>query len=412
MMKMNRISTLRLNFLFVTLLTVTINASALEYTVTFLGNLPGQLTTRALAVNDLGHVCGFSGTKAFFWTPENGMVELPPLPPRTDAIAYDLNNFDVVAGTSGIDFAGANANRAVRWNNGVVEDLGTLPGGSRSQGYGINDSGWVAGYGHYFQAGSEYWRPVLYRDGIGMTILDGVTGGYAYDVSNLGQVVGLTSGGGYTWTVAGGLNLLAAPVGWGSTRAGGISKDGNWVSGSVLSASGNLIQFARWSIATGWQWFSGVNNSGMASINRSGDCVGSGSGLTGYFYTDSLGLRDVNTFINPASGWVVNTVSDINDAGQIVGSGQNTITFEAGGLLLTPVIVTLPAIDDLTVTFSGDSLRFDWTPVQGASIYRLFCADVIPVPILPEYQVAEVAGPGISLPLGPINSQFYVLVYE
>ena len=145
MMNMNKTSTLRLNLLFVTLLTVTINASALEYTVTFLGTLPGQLTTRATAVNDLGHVCGFSGTKAFFWKPENGMVELPPLPPRTEAIAYDLNNFDVVAGTSGIDFAGANANRAVRWDNGVVEDLGTEHGGWRSQGYGINDSGGDAG---------------------------------------------------------------------------------------------------------------------------------------------------------------------------------------------------------------------------------------------------------------------------
>lgn len=411
-MNMNKTSTLRLNLLFVTLLTVTINASALEYTVTFLGTLPGQLTTRATAVNDLGHVCGFSGTKAFFWTPENGMVELPPLPPRTEAIAYDLNNFDVVAGTSGIDFAGANANRAVRWDNGVVEDLGTLPSGSRSQGYGINDSGWVAGYGHYFQAGSEYWRPVLYRDGIGMTILDGVTGGYAYDISNLGQVVGLTSGGGYTWTVAGGLNLLAAPAGWGSTRAGGISKDGNWVSGSVLSASGNLIQFARWSAATGWQWYNGVNNSGMVSINRNGDCVGSGSGLTGYLYEDSLGLRDVNTFINPASGWVVNTVSDINEAGQICGSGQNTITFEAGAILLTPVVVTLPAVNDLTLTWEADSLHFSWTQVQGAFRYRLYSSDVLPVPTTPEYEVGMTTGSGISLPLATTNQRFYVVICE
>ncbi len=412
MMNMNKTSTFKLALMSVTLLTVAMNASALEYTVTFLGTLPGQLTTRGMAVNDLGHVCGFSGTKAFFWTPENGMVELPPLPPRTDAIAYDLNNFDVVAGTSGIDFAGPNSNRAVRWNNGVVEDLGTLPGGSRSQGFGINDSGWVVGYGHYYQAGSEYWRPVLYRDGIGMTILDGVTGGYAYDVSNNGYVVGLTSGGGYTWTVGGGLNLLPAPAGWGSTRAGGISNDGNWVSGSVLSGSGSLIQFARWSTATGWQWFSGVNNSGMVSINRNGDCVGSGSGLTGYLYMDSLGLRDVNTFINPASGWVVNTVGDINDAGQICGSGQNTITFEAGAILLTPVSTNLPAVEDFSVVSSGDSLLFHWSQAPGAALYRIYGSASQPVPTSPEYQLAQTTVNNLTLPLGPESTKFFVVTWE
>ncbi|MCB9367251.1 MAG: hypothetical protein H6506_03815 [Calditrichaeota bacterium] len=389
-----------------------IKSLALEYSVTFLGSLPGQLTTRALAVNDLGHVCGFSGTKAFYWSPESGMVELPPLAGRTDAIANDLNNFDVVAGTSGIDFNGPQANHAVRWNNGVVEDLGLLPSGTRSQGFGINDSGWVAGYGHYLLSGSEYWRPSLYRDGFGMTVLNGLTGGFAYDISNNGKVVGFSSGGAYTWTVADSFTYLGAPAGWGSTRASGISLDGEWVAGSVLSASGNLIQFARWSAATGWEWFAGVNNSGMVSINSHGDCVGSGSGLTGYLYMDSLGLQDVNAYIDPLSGWVINTVSDINESGQIAASGQNTITFEAGAILLTPITTTLPAVDDLNVAFFDDSLHFTWTAVAGASLYHLYFSESLPVPATPEAEVAQTAGVSLTLPLQPPAIGFFAVTYE
>jgi len=409
---MRRIHVLRFLLLFAVVTAPIERSFALEYSVTFLGALPGQLTTRALAVNDLGHVCGFSGTKAFFWTPEGGMVELPPLAPRTDAIAYDLNNSDIVAGTSGIDFNGPQANRAVRWTNGVVEDLGILPNGTRSQGFGINDSGWVVGYGHYLLFGTEYWRPSLYRDGFGMSVLNGVTGGYAYDVSNTGKVVGLSSGGAYTWTVADSFTYLGAPAGWGSTRASGISPDGEWVAGSVLSASGNLIQFARWSSATGWQWFTGVNNSGMVSINSHGDCVGSGSGLTGYLYMDSLGLNDVNLFINQTTGWVVNTVSDINESGQIAASGQNTITFEAGALLLTPVVTSLPAVDDLSVTFADDSLRFDWSPVSGANLYRLYSSETLPVPTSPESEVSQTTDSTIVLSLLGRPLSFFVVVAE
>lgn len=410
---MNKIPTLSMKILSVTLLTFAVAASALEYHVTYIGRLPGHIMARSAAVNDLGHVCGFSDNKAFFWTPENGMVELPPLPPRTDAIAYDLNNSDVIAGTSGIDFAGPNSNRAVRWNNGIVEDLGTLPGGSRSQGFGINDSGWVVGYGHYTQAGMEYWRPTLYRDGFGMTILDGVTGGYAYDVSNTGHVVGITSGGSYTWMVAGGLNLLGAPAGWGSTAANGISKDGNWVAGSVISASGNLMQLARWSVATGWQDYASVNNSGFVSINNHGDCVGSGSGFATYFYTDSLGSHDVNIYIDPASGWVINTVTDINESGQIAASGQNTITFEAGALLLTPVVgSTLPPIENLTAAWDGDSLHFRWTAMPGATLYRLYGSTAQPVTTTPENQIATSTSNSITILPGTEEMKFFVVTWE
>lgn len=360
------------------------SCAQLSYTVTFLGTLPGQIGATGLAVNNLGHVCGFSGSKAFFWSPEGGMVELQPLPPRTSASAYDLNDLDVVAGTSGIDFAGPQSNRAVRWTNGTVESLGTLPGGSRSEGFGINDSGWVVGYGHYFLNGSEYWRPTLYRDGFGMDTLSGVTGGYAYDVNNLGQVVGYSSPGAYIWTMSGGALYPPPPAGWVYTRASGISHDGVWVAGTVINGSGNAVRFARWSSATGWQAFGTIGNSGMTSINGEGTCVGGSSSIsTGYLYSDTTGLHDINDFINPASGWVINSTTDINDAGQIAGSGQNTITFEGGAILLTPVLPPQTPVTELTIAVVAGSVRLRWPSVVGASQYFVYgssTADFAPSP--------------------------------
>jgi uncharacterized membrane protein len=358
-----------------------------NYTVTYLGVLPGQIGATGTAVNNLGHICGYSGSKAFFWSPETGMVELPGLGPRVNQIAWDLNDSDVVAGTSGIDFLGPQANRAVRWRNGVVEDLGTLPGGSRSQGFGINDSGWVVGYGHYYLNGNEYWRPTLYRDGFGMDTLSGVTGGYAYDVNNLGQVVGYSSPGAYIYMVSTGAQYLPAPAGWVYTRAAGISRNGLWVAGTVINGSGNSVRFARWSSATGWQMFGLIGNAGMSSINDAGDCVGGSSSiLTGYRYTESTGLHDINDFIAPESGWVITSTTDINNAGQITGSGQNTVTQQAGAILLTPLNLDVnpPRIADLTIRSVNDSVRLAWSAATGAERYNIHSdgtADFIPSPI-------------------------------
>lgn len=382
------------------------------YTVTFIGQLPGQLGTAGLAVNNLGHVCGYSGTKAFFWSSENGLVELPPLPPRTTAIARDLNDSDLVVGSSGIDFLGPQANRTVRWRNGVIENLGTLPGGSRSEGYGINDSGWVAGYGHYYLNGNEYWRPTWYRDGFGMDTLAGVTGGYAYDINNLGQVVGYSSPGAFIWTLSTGADYLPGPTGWVSSLASGISNDGVWVVGTLINSSGSLRRFARWSQTTGWQMYGLLNNSGLTAVNRAGECVGGSSSIsTGYIYTDALGLRDINQFIDPVSGWVINSTTDINENGQITGSGQNTITFQAGAILLTPPpSVPLP-IDDLTIIAAAGSVVMSWSAIADASQYLVHGAMTATFVPGPENLLSTTTATTITLP-ADATVKFYVVIVQ
>jgi hypothetical protein len=70
---------------------------------------------------------------------------------------------------------------------------------------------------------------------------------------------------------------------------------------------------------------------GMASvsaINNLGQIVG------GKYLWDHGTLTDLNTLIDPSSGWVITSTADINDAGQIV--GQGTLNGLPQSLLLEP----------------------------------------------------------------------------
>ena len=52
-----------------------------------------------------------------------------------------MNDSGVVVGTGDT----GSGRHAFRWHGGVMTDLGTLPGASRSEAYGINENGVVAG---------------------------------------------------------------------------------------------------------------------------------------------------------------------------------------------------------------------------------------------------------------------------
>lgn len=111
--------------------------------MTDLGTLGGAVSA-ASGVNDAGQVVGFAAiasgdAHAFRW--ESGrMTDLGTLGGR-ESRANAINRFGVVAGTAvnrnGMD-------RAVRWVDGRIEELGTL-GGEESFATDINDAGQIAG---------------------------------------------------------------------------------------------------------------------------------------------------------------------------------------------------------------------------------------------------------------------------
>jgi probable HAF family extracellular repeat protein len=89
----------------------------------------------------------------------------------------------------------------------------------------------------------------------------------------------------------------------------------------------------------------GLSYSGASSINSHGQVVGLAtidvplgeSGTRAFLWMSSLGMVNLNDYLDPISGdgWTLHRAWDINDAGQIVGSGlYNGV---GRGFLLTPI---------------------------------------------------------------------------
>jgi probable HAF family extracellular repeat protein len=138
------------------------------------------------------------------------------------------------------------------------------------------------------------------------------------------------------------VNDLGQVVGWSSTSA--VDSSGGVPTHAVLWTQSGVTR----DLGT----LSPDVSSAALKINCFGQVIGS-SGDTVYFYqglfsdpapftvsgrpfiwSEGRGMRDLNTLIPTGLGWVLNSVSDINVWGQIVGSG--TVHGQPHGFLLTP----------------------------------------------------------------------------
>jgi probable HAF family extracellular repeat protein len=130
-----------------------------------LGTLGGK-NSALTSINDLGHAVGASqispppGTdpakapaRVVLWAPENGMRALD-LPSEYKYSPRAINNADQITG----DYTDANgATRAFLWTPGEgMRDLGTLPGTSITYARSINDAGQVVGWSQYMQHAFVY----------------------------------------------------------------------------------------------------------------------------------------------------------------------------------------------------------------------------------------------------------------
>jgi len=111
-----------------------------------IGTPPGGGYTSGRAINSRNQVAGFGGTplKAFYWTPSGGMVIMRTLG-GADALALDMNDGGAITGYSTV---ASGLTHGALWSNytSAPQDLGTLPGGTNSYGYAINNAGQVVGY--------------------------------------------------------------------------------------------------------------------------------------------------------------------------------------------------------------------------------------------------------------------------
>lgn len=303
------------------------SVTAAAYTITDLGTLGGY-GSYAYGINDKGQVVGYSQTevgwhhKPFLW--ENGvMKDLGMLPGSQWSKAFDINNSGQVVGYAHfIDIS----ERAFLWENGVMTELATPVSESitSSHANGINDLGQIVG--------SCNSKLTLWED-------DTVTGlgdyyGGAAEINESGQIVGVSGNHAFLWkdgimTDLGGWNSRAADINERGQIVGlsHTATQTTWGAHAILWENGVMIDLGTL----------GNQDSSASGINDSGQIVGS-SNMHAFIY-DNGTMMDLNDLIDPDSGWILGTATDINNAGQIVGSGR--INNKDHAFLLTPI----PAAD-------------------------------------------------------------------
>ncbi|HEU5450435.1 MAG TPA: hypothetical protein VFU76_00535 [Terriglobales bacterium] len=115
---------------------------------TDLGNLGGRAWNTPTAINNQGEVVGFAPSAqgpihAFLWTASGGMQDLGTLPGDTRSYAWAVNDLGQIAGQS----IGPNGSSAVVWDHGNIVDLNAVSGSSLDLLYGndIDDSSRIVG---------------------------------------------------------------------------------------------------------------------------------------------------------------------------------------------------------------------------------------------------------------------------
>jgi probable HAF family extracellular repeat protein len=343
------------------------------------------------------------------------VIDLGTLPIGYDQeFAAGINSSGQVVGQV---TSAAFVNRATRWTLGTgYETLGTLGGATNdSFGLGINDSGVVVGSSETGVGINT--RPFIHEPGGSMQSLGTLGGefGTARAINASGVVTGFASNGStlraFIWTEVGGMDDIGNFTPAGSSAGNAINSAGH-VAGSGTTMAGDQHAFF-WNgtdpmvdlgtIGTGTQsqalgmndsdvvvgygaqspsgstygafvWTSGVGISQLSQlfsydtrardVNNAGDIVGSswidGMGNSrAVIWKGGGAVVNLNTYINPASGWLLTNATGINDAGQIVGMG--TLNGTSRAFLLTPVPepASYPLIAGAAVTsaIAGRGLR-------------------------------------------------------
>jgi probable HAF family extracellular repeat protein len=95
----------------------------------------------------------------YVWGKRGSLRFLDPPPGARGVRPVDINNRGQITGTTGFP---SGRTHAFLWEDGAVQDLGTLPGGTFVETWAINESGAVVGQGNHAGSGLAAW---VWRDG-------------------------------------------------------------------------------------------------------------------------------------------------------------------------------------------------------------------------------------------------------
>lgn len=306
----------------------------------------------ARGLNDHGVAIGersVSGNIRAWVGDASGMSQLLPLPAGyLSSTVGGINNHGVIVGAVGQSFS-AERGEAVRWTpiegGYTIEFLGALPGHTQSIATAINDQGDIVGYSIVpgFQGGPSVWfngpQGVVDLGALGMN-------GLAYDINEQRVVVGGRARVDLDTLTA---ELLPVPSipGFSSFSSlvvsRGVNDSGQVVGHGVLNTSQPDRQVPiRYTDGVGWEALVALASPfGTAyDINNDAETALVAIGSPGYVQAPGAGLASLTARVDPAQpGWTVrgDAGMDVNNAGQILATGVNSITGHSGVILLTPM---------------------------------------------------------------------------
>jgi probable HAF family extracellular repeat protein len=318
-----------------------------SYNIVDLGTLPNGGGSYAFDINDRGQVVGTADTRycdedgdpiyhAFLW--QNGVLQdIGTLGACSHAVS--INAAGQIVGTSWIS---PRECYAFLWQNGKMRSLGSLGGEGRSSwAGGINDRAQIVGATSV--ANRQSWYPFLWQNGR-MSLLAPAAEqgpGDAVRINAEGDTVGIVFGSAATssYLVRQGRLLPIPQMGGNCLWAVGLNDRGQVVGMGDIDRADTVRAFL-------WQQGMsrpqdlgtlGGKRSYAAAINNAGDVVGEAQKADNAFRAalwHAGKIVDLNSVLPANSGWVLFYATAINRAGQIVGVGKHDGVTRA--FLLTP----------------------------------------------------------------------------